>query len=79
MPLVRTPGPAKYHLKIVWPWWLNGVGNSQKPTRGDGIKYTHPEDLSLEVFMHVADRQRLISDVEGFCEEVREHESLCYV
>jgi alkylation response protein AidB-like acyl-CoA dehydrogenase len=29
--------------------------------------------------MHPADRKRLLSDVEAFCQEIREHEELCYV
>src|SRR5262249_8333246 len=29
--------------------------------------------------MNPADRQRLLADVEGFCQEIREHEELCYV
>jgi alkylation response protein AidB-like acyl-CoA dehydrogenase len=29
--------------------------------------------------MHAADQQRLLSDVESFCHELREHEELCYV
>jgi len=29
--------------------------------------------------MHAADQKRLLSDVEAFCQEIREHEELCYV
>lgn len=29
--------------------------------------------------MHPADQKRLLSDVESFCQELREHEELCYV
>jgi alkylation response protein AidB-like acyl-CoA dehydrogenase len=29
--------------------------------------------------MHPADQKRLLSDVEAFCVEIREHEELCYV
>src|ERR1051325_5140490 len=29
--------------------------------------------------MHAADQQRLLADVESFCEELREHEELAYV
>src|ERR1044071_3335560 len=29
--------------------------------------------------MHVADQKRLLSDVEAFCQEIRDHEELCYV
>lgn len=29
--------------------------------------------------MHAADQKRLMSDVEAFCQEIREHEELCYV
>ena len=29
--------------------------------------------------MHPADQKRLLSDVEAFCQEIREHEELCYV
>ncbi len=29
--------------------------------------------------MHNADQRRLLSDVESFCQELREHEELCYV
>ncbi len=30
-------------------------------------------------FMNPSDQQRLLSDVEDFCQEIREHEELCYV
>lgn len=29
--------------------------------------------------MHAADQRRLLSDVDAFCQELREHEELCYV
>lgn len=29
--------------------------------------------------MNAADQRRLLADVEGFCQELREHEELCYV
>ena len=29
--------------------------------------------------MHAADQRRLLSDVESFCQELREHEEMCYV
>jgi alkylation response protein AidB-like acyl-CoA dehydrogenase len=29
--------------------------------------------------MDAADQRRLLADVEGFCQEIREHEELCYV
>ncbi len=29
--------------------------------------------------MNLAEQRRLLADVEGFCQEVREHEELCYV
>jgi hypothetical protein len=29
--------------------------------------------------MSPADQRRLLSDVESFCNELREHEELCYV
>jgi alkylation response protein AidB-like acyl-CoA dehydrogenase len=29
--------------------------------------------------MNAADQRRLLADVEGFCQEIREHEELCYV
>src|SRR5437660_1350369 len=32
-----------------------------------------------ETIMHAADQRRLLTDVESFCQELREHEELCYV
>ena len=29
--------------------------------------------------MHAAEQLRLLADVESFCQELREHEELCYV
>src|SRR5207237_10629891 len=36
-------------------------------------------DQSKEEAMHAADQQRLLNDVEAFCQELRAPEELCYV